>query len=129
MWGDGGMAVCGGGGGGWSGVCWSGCGVGGSSVGSIGSSAWGVVGGFRGCLGFVGGNRGVGWVGEVSPWEWMLVFLLCGVGAGAVDGWWLLVPVLKGLVGVWVWADVMVGLGGGVVSSGGGRYVGGCTAV
>jgi len=43
-------------------------------VGSIGSSARGVVGGFRGCWGFVGGHGGVGWwavfaVGEVSPWE------------------------------------------------------------
>ena len=134
MWGDGGMAVCGGGGGGWRGVCWSGCGVGGSSGGIIVSSALSVFGGSLGCWVVVGGNGGVGWwacfaVGEVRPWEWMLVFLLGGVGAAAVDEWWGLATVLRGLVGSGVWAGVLVGLGGGVVSSGGGRYVGGCTAV
>ena len=59
----------------------------------------------------------------------MLVVLLCGVEAAAGDGWWFLATVMRGLVGVWGWAEVLVGLGGGVVSSGGGRYVGGCTAV
>ena len=59
----------------------------------------------------------------------MLVGLLCGVGAAAVDGWWVLATVLGGLVAGGIWAEVLVGLGGEGVSSGGGRYVGGCTAV
>ena len=59
----------------------------------------------------------------------MFVGLLCGGGAAAVGGWWVMATVLGGLVAGGIWAEIVVGFGCEGVSSDGGRYVGGCTAV